>query len=93
MPIISKLRGELDERRADAVVLFAGGIGFEVQVPLSTLSRLPDIGQEVTLRTYLQVREGSLGLYGFATAEEQQMFELLLAVSGVGPKYALSCLS
>src|SRR5205823_2106179 len=69
------------------------GLGFELQTPLSTLSRLPETGREVTLRTYLHLREGALGLYGFATAEEQRMFELLLTVSGVGPKSALNCLS
>lgn len=93
MPIISRLRGQLDEKTAESVIVFAGGIGFQIQVPLSTLSILPEVGQEVTLRTYLHIREGSLGLYGFATAAEQWMFELLLAVSGVGPKYALNCLS
>jgi Holliday junction DNA helicase RuvA len=93
MPVIAMLRGQLEEKSADTVVLFAGGIGFQVLIPLSTLTRLPEIGQEATLRTHLHIREGSLGLYGFGTAEEQRMFELLIDVSGVGPKYALNCLS
>jgi holliday junction DNA helicase RuvA len=93
MSVIAMLRGRLEEKSPESVILFAGGIGFEVLVPLSTLTRLPDVGHEVTLRTHLHVREGSLALYGFASAEEQAMFELLIDVSGVGPKYALNCLS
>src|SRR5437868_1067701 len=93
MPILARIRGVLEEKSAEAVLIFAGGLGFELQTPLSTLSRLPETGREVTLRTYLHLREGALGLYGFATAEEQRMFELLLTVSGVGPKSALNCLS
>ncbi|HTE86007.1 MAG TPA: Holliday junction branch migration protein RuvA [Dehalococcoidia bacterium] len=93
MPILSRLRGILEEKTADGIILFAGGIGFEVQVPLSTLALLPETGEQTTIRTYLHLREGSIGLFGFATAEEQRMFELLLAVSGVGPRSALNCLS
>jgi Holliday junction DNA helicase RuvA len=93
MPILSRVRGVIEEKRADALILFAGGLGFEILVPLSTLSQLPEAGKETTLRTYLHVREGAIGLYGFLTAQEQRMFELLLTVGGVGPKSALSCLS
>jgi Holliday junction DNA helicase RuvA len=93
MPILSRVHGVIEEKRADALILFAGGLGFEILVPMSTLSQLPEPGQEATLRTYLHLREGAIGLYGFLTAEEQRMFELLLTVSGVGPKSALSCLS
>jgi Holliday junction DNA helicase RuvA len=93
MPVLSRVRGVIEEKRPDAVVLFVGGLGFEILAPLSTLSRLPEPGQETTLRTHLYLREGAIGLYGFLTADEQRMFELLLTVSGVGPKSALSCLS
>jgi Holliday junction DNA helicase RuvA len=92
MPILARLRGIIEEKTADSVIIFAGGLGFEVQVPLSTLALLPEPGGEATLRTYLHLREGAIGLYGFATAEEQRLFELLLTVGGVGPKSALNCL-
>lgn len=93
MTVLARLRGTIEEKRADAIVIFAGGLGFEVQVPLSTLSALPEVGQVATLRTYLQIREGAIGLFGFLTDGEQRIFELLLTVSGVGPKAALNCLS
>jgi Holliday junction DNA helicase RuvA len=93
MSVIAMLRGQIEEKTGESVVLVAAGIGFQVLVPLNTLSRLPEVGQEATLRTHLHIREGSLALYGFATADEQSMFELLIEVSGVGPKYALNCLS
>lgn len=93
MTVLARLRGTIAEKGTDGIILFAGGLGFEVQMPLSTLARLPDAGSEVTLRTHLQVREGNIGLFGFATAEEQHLFELLLTVSGVGPRSALNCLS
>src|SRR6266571_4436511 len=92
MPILSRLRGVVEEKAAEGVLLFAGGLGFEVQVPLSTLARLPETGEETTLRTYLHLREGAVGLFGFATAEEQRLFELLLTVAGVGPRSPLNCL-
>lgn len=92
MSILARLRGRIEQKRPDGVLLFVGGLGFEVQVPLSTLASLPEIGEEVTLRTYLHVREGSIGLYGFLSEGEQRLFELLLTVGGVGPKAALNCL-
>jgi holliday junction DNA helicase RuvA len=93
MTVLARLRGTIEEKTDESIILFAGGIGFELQTPLSTLRLLPDIGSEVTLRTHLQVREGNIGLYGFATVEEQDVFELLLTVSGVGPRSSLNCLS
>jgi holliday junction DNA helicase RuvA len=93
MSVIAMLRGRIEEKSPESVILFAGGVGFQVLVPLSTLTELPEVGQDATIRTHLHIREGSLGLYGFATADEQAMFELLIDVSGVGPKYALNCLS
>lgn len=93
MTLLARVRGTIEEKRADGIILFVGGLGLEIQAPLSTLGALPDTGEEVTLRTYLQVREGALGLYGFLSEAEQQMFELLLSVSGVGPRAALNCLS
>jgi len=93
MSVLARLRGTVEEKRADSIIIFVGGLGFEVQVPRSTLAALPELGEETTLRTYLQIREGAMGLFGFLTEAEQQMFELLLTVGGVGPKAALNCLS
>jgi len=91
--VLARLRGILAEKSADSAIVFVGGLGFSLQVPLSTMQVLPDPGHETTLRTHLYIREGSLALYGFATEREERLFELLLTVSGVGPKAALSCLS
>jgi holliday junction DNA helicase RuvA len=93
MSVLARLRGTVTEKNADSVIVFAGGLGFAVQVPLSTMQVLPAPGQETLLRTQLYVREGSLTLYGFASEQEERLFELLVTVSGVGPKAALSCLS
>ena len=66
MTILARLRGTIEEKTAEAVLMFVGGLGFGVQVPRSTLTSLPEVGEEATLRTHLYVREGTLGLYGFA---------------------------
>jgi Holliday junction DNA helicase RuvA len=93
MTVLARIRGRVAEKHADSLIIFAGGLGFEVQAPRSTIAALPEIGEETTLRTYLHIREGALGLFGFVTEGEQQLFELLLTVSGVGPRAALNCLS
>ncbi len=91
--MIGFLRGALAHVAGDHVLIDVGGVGYRVQVPRSTLSRLPAAGQECRLRTVLHVREDALVLFGFATEDEQGIFEELLGVSGVGPKVALSVLS
>jgi Holliday junction DNA helicase RuvA len=93
MSVLARIRGTVAEKSADTVIIDVGGLGFSLQVPLSTMNALPDLGQETQLRTHLYVREGSLALYGFASEGEEALFDLLLTVSGVGPKAALSCLS
>ena len=93
MSPIARLHGILAEKRDDHVVVMVGGLGLLAYVPGSTLSRRPAVGEEVQLHTYLHVREESLSLYGFATREEQRLFEMLLGVAGVGPKAALAFLS
>ncbi len=75
------------------VVVDVGGVGYAVTVPISTLSDLPAVGEEVTLYTFTYVREDTLALYGFASEAEQRLFTQLLSVSGVGPKVALAILS
>jgi len=91
--VIAQLKGLLADKGLDAVVVDVGGVGFAVSISLNTLAVLPQVGQPVGLYTYLQVREDALQLYGFATPEERRAFELCIAVSGIGPKIALSVLS
>src|SRR5439155_250776 len=90
--MIARLRGRPVTRRGDALVLDVGGVGYLVQATPSALRRA-DGGGEVTLETYLHVREDALQLYGFAEPAERELFELLLGVSGVGPKVALAIVS
>jgi Holliday junction DNA helicase RuvA len=91
--LIALLRGVLAHVEQDWVIVETGGVGFRVQVPVSTRSRLPGAGAEVLLHTHLHVREDALVLYGFATREELETFDLLLTVTGVGPKVAVGVLS
>jgi Holliday junction DNA helicase RuvA len=91
--MIAFLRGILREARPTEVVVDVHGVGYLVRIPLSTFDRLPREGQEVALRTCLHHREDAMELFGFATAEEQALFELLQTVSGIGAKLALNILS
>lgn len=91
--MIASIRGTLEARSADAVVVAVGGFSLRLLVPASTLARLGPVGETVCLQTHLYVREDNLALYGFATAEELQLFELFLTVTGVGPRLALALLS
>lgn len=91
--MIARLRGRLEEKQATRLVVDVHGVGYEVQVPLSTFYRLPDEGSEVTLRVHTHVREDALSLFGFGTALEQELFERLISVSGIGPRLALAVLS
>jgi Holliday junction DNA helicase RuvA len=87
------IKGKLEVRGGDYVVIEAGGIGYKVFTSLSTLEAAGQTGHELKVFTHLYVREDIMSLYGFATQEELGMFELLLTVSGVGPKAALALLS
>ncbi len=91
--MISLLRGILAHVGPDWVLVETGGVGFRILVPGPTRSRLPGPGGPVTLHTHLHVREDALVLFGFATREELETFELLLTVTGVGPKVAMGALS
>jgi Holliday junction DNA helicase RuvA len=91
--MIGALRGLLVHKAPPQLLIEAGGVGYEVDAPLSTFYVLPAVGQEVRLLTHLVVREDAHVLYGFATAEERALFRALLKVSGVGPKIALGVLS
>jgi len=90
--MIDFLRGEIVTKLPTELTLQVGGIGYALQIPVSTFESLPDSG-DATLLTYLHVREDALKLYGFATPAEREMFVLLLSVAGVGPGIALTALS
>jgi len=91
--VIAYLEGVLREKEPTRVVLDVSGVGYEVLIPLSTFYELPDPGKTVALRIHTHVREDALQLFGFRTARERAVFELLLRTSGVGPKLAQAILS
>jgi Holliday junction DNA helicase RuvA len=91
--VIASLRGLVTAAGKDWLVVRVGGVGFQVFVPKTVLGESAQLGQEATLHTHLHVRENELALYGFSSEEELSLFRLLLGVSGIGPKVALSILS
>lgn len=91
--MIARLEGVLREKAPTRVVIDVGGVGYEVLIPLSTFTALPDEGKTVALRIHTHVREDALQLFGFASARERAVFELLIRTSGVGPKLAQAILS
>lgn len=91
--MIATLAGKITHKDSSGVVVEVQGVGFEVVVPLSTYTALPEAGATIQLFTYLHVREDILKLFGFATDEERQIFKLLISISGVGPSTGMSILS
>jgi Holliday junction DNA helicase RuvA len=91
--VIGRIAGILVEKNFPQVIVSCNGVGYEIDVPMSTFYPLPRTGEEVTLLTHLVVREDAHLLYGFLTAGERAAFRQLLKISGVGPKVALSVLS
>jgi holliday junction DNA helicase RuvA len=91
--VIALLRGTLIEKHPSRVVVDVGGVGYDVQVPLSTFYGLGEPGVTVVLRIHTHVREDVIALYGFSTPLEQDLFERLIAISGIGPRLGLSVLS
>jgi Holliday junction DNA helicase RuvA len=91
--LISYVKGDLEYIGEEWIIVEANGIGYQIWISGSTISRLPVRGNEVRIYTHLHVREDVMMLYGFMTLEELQMFEMLIAVSGIGPKGALGILS
>jgi len=91
--MIAHLKGTLLEKHPNQVIVETGGVGYDVTVPISTFSSLPDVGAEVRLRVFTHVREDAIALFGFLTREEKTMFERLITVSGIGPKLAVTVLS
>jgi Holliday junction DNA helicase RuvA len=91
--VIAHLRGRIFEKHPNRLVVDVAGVGYDVAVPISTFYGLGEPGSDVALRIHTHVREDALALYGFATRLEQDLFERLIGVSGIGPKLALSVLS
>jgi Holliday junction DNA helicase RuvA len=91
--VIAHLRGRIFEKQPNRIVVDVNGVGYDVAVPLSTFYGLGDAGADIALRIHTHVREDALLLFGFATRLEQDLFERLIAVSGIGPKVALAVLS
>jgi Holliday junction DNA helicase RuvA len=91
--MIALLRGTLLEKHPNQAIVDVAGVGYDVTIPVSTFSHLPEAGKEVRLRIHTHVREDALSLYGFLTGDEKAMFERLIGVSGIGPKLAVTILS
>jgi Holliday junction DNA helicase RuvA len=91
--MIARLKGLLEEKSKDRVIVDVQGVGYGLLVPETVVNRLPAIGEPVTLQVYTHVREDQLTLFGFASTLEKEVFELLMSASGVGPKLALTVLS
>lgn len=91
--MISYVRGPLMDKSGETIVVESGQVGLEIHVPLSMLEILPALGEDVTVYTYLQVREDALSLYGFLDRQDLRMFKQLIGVNGIGPKGALGILS
>jgi holliday junction DNA helicase RuvA len=91
--MISHLRGTLLEKHPNQIVIDVHGVGYEVAIPVSAYSSLPDLGSSLQMHIYQHVREDILALYGFLTRDDKALFEKLIAVSGIGPKLAITALS
>jgi Holliday junction DNA helicase RuvA len=91
--VIAHLRGKLAQKDTARVIVDVNGVGYEVFVPLTTFSVLPDTGAEVSIDVHTHVREDLIALYGFSTRRERAIFEKLMTISGIGPKLAVTILS
>jgi Holliday junction DNA helicase RuvA len=91
--MIASLRGELLEKHPNQIIVDVHGVGYDVAIPISTYSALPDAGAEVRVQVHTHVREDAIALFGFITADEKALFEKLISVSGIGPKLGISVLS
>ena len=91
--MIAFLRGRVLDKHPNRIVVDVNGVGYDLYVPLSTYYDVGDVGTEISLRVHTHVREDALQLFGFLTSLEQQLFERLIAISGIGPKLAIAVLS
>ena len=91
--MIAHLRGKLAQKDPARVIVDVNGVGYEVFIPLTTFSSLPNAGSEVSIDVHTHVREDVIALYGFSTRRERSIFEKLMTISGIGPKLAMTILS
>jgi holliday junction DNA helicase RuvA len=91
--MIAHLRGKLITRHPNQAIVDVGGVGYDVAISVPTFSELPPLGSEVSLQIHTHVREDQIALYGFLRAEEKQLFQKLITVSGIGPKLGITILS
>lgn len=91
--MIAHLRGIILEKQPNAAVVDVGGVGYALTIPVSTFSRLPNVGDEAAFQVHTHVREDALALFGFLTRMEKEIFEKLISVNGVGPRLAVTVLS
>ncbi len=91
--MIAHLRGKLIAKHPNQAIVEACGVGYDVNISVPTFSALPAVGAEIALHVHTHVRDDSIALFGFARADEKQLFEKLLSVSGIGPKLAITILS
>ncbi len=91
--MIASLKGIINSRKPDKVIIEVNGIGYHVSIPLCSLSSIPETGEQVFLHTYTHVREDALQLYGFLSEQEKETFIMLIGITGIGPKLALAILS
>ena len=91
--MIARLRGTLQEKTPERIIVDVQGVGYDLRVPLSTYGSLPAVGEEVRLLVHTHVREDAISLFGFRTPRERYLFEKMIGVSGVGPRLAIALLS
>lgn len=91
--MIAHVKGKIIHKSPESVIVDVGGVGYEVHIPLSTFYKLPEVEEYVSLNTHTHIREDAMQLYGFWTQREKEIFQMLIAVSGVGPKLARNILS
>ena len=91
--MIAHVKGKIIHKSPESVIIDIAGVGYEVHIPLSTYYKLPETEEYVSLNTYTHIREDALQLYGFLTQREKEIFQLLIGVSGVGPRLARNILS
>jgi Holliday junction DNA helicase RuvA len=91
--MIAHVKGKIIHKSPESVIIDVAGVGYEVHIPLSTYYKLPEMEEYVSLNTYTHIREDAMQLYGFFTQREKEIFQMLIAVSGVGPRLARNILS
>ncbi|MBI5047337.1 MAG: Holliday junction branch migration protein RuvA [Deltaproteobacteria bacterium] len=91
--MIAHVKGKIIHKSPESVIIDVAGVGYEVHIPLSTYYKLPEMEEYVSLNTYTHIREDAMQLYGFFTHREKEIFQMLIAVSGVGPRLARNILS